>query len=65
LRDLDLSRCGIGDDGAAALADSQCLTGLRRLALNNNRITELGKRRLLAAPHFQNMPTLELRGNWQ
>jgi uncharacterized protein (TIGR02996 family) len=63
LRDLDLSRTGIGDDGAAALADSPHLTGLRRLALNGNRITEAGKRLLLAVPHFQKLPALELRAN--
>jgi uncharacterized protein (TIGR02996 family) len=63
LRDLDLSRASIGDDGASSLADSQHLTGLRRLALNGNRITEAGKRLLMAAPCLQNLPALELRAN--
>jgi uncharacterized protein (TIGR02996 family) len=65
LRTLDLSRCGIGDEGAAALADSPNLTGLLRLAVNGNRITEAGKRRLLSVSHFHRMPALELRENWR
>jgi uncharacterized protein (TIGR02996 family) len=65
LRALDLSRCGIGDEGAAALAASPHLTGLLRLAVNGNRITETGKRRLLTVSHFQRMPALELRENWR
>jgi len=64
LRDLDLSRTGLGDDGAAALADAPHLAGLRRLALNGNRMTEPGKRRLLASPHLHRLSALELSENW-
>jgi uncharacterized protein (TIGR02996 family) len=39
LRELDLSRAGIGDDGAVALAEAPYLTGLQRLAV----------------PHFQKL----------
>ena len=61
--DLDLSRTGIGDAGIAAIVESPHMTRLRRLALNGNRITEAGKRLLLAVPHFQKLPVLELRAN--
>jgi uncharacterized protein (TIGR02996 family) len=63
LDELELSRCGIGDDGATALAGSPCLTRLRRLALNGNRISEDGKRRLLAAPQFRSVVAWDLRDN--
>jgi hypothetical protein len=61
LRDLDLSRNEIGDEGAAALAESPHLAGLRRLALNGNRITEAGKRALFSLHPRTN---LELHDNW-
>jgi uncharacterized protein (TIGR02996 family) len=64
LRDLDLSRAGIGDDGAAILAESPVLAELRRLALSGNRITEAGKRRLLASPHLKRIQALQLSENW-
>jgi uncharacterized protein (TIGR02996 family) len=64
LRDLDLSRAGIADDGAAILAETPGLARLRRLALSGNRITEAGKRRLLASPHLQRIQALELSENW-
>jgi len=63
LRDLDLSRAGIGDDGAAALAATPHLAGLRRLALNGNRMTEAGKRRLAESPYLKRIHALELSEN--
>jgi uncharacterized protein (TIGR02996 family) len=63
LSELELSRCGIGDDGADALAGSRHLTRLRRLALNGNRISEDGKRRLLSAPQFRSVVAWVLRDN--
>jgi uncharacterized protein (TIGR02996 family) len=63
LRELDLSRCGITDDGAAILAASPHLTGLRRLSLNGNRLTEAGKRLLLSSSHLRSVVAWDLREN--
>ena len=46
---------------AAALVPQ---AGLRRLALNANRISEVGKRVLLASPYLQQLHALETRENW-
>jgi uncharacterized protein (TIGR02996 family) len=64
LRDLNLSRTGLGDEGAAALAAAPQFAGLRRLALNGNRMTEAGKRRLAESPYLSRIPALELSENW-
>ena len=64
LRDLNLNRTGIGDDGATVLAATPDLAGLRRLALNGNRMTEVGKRRLAESPYLRRIPALELSENW-
>ena len=63
LRDLDLSRNEIGDEGAVALAESPHLTNLRRLSLTGNRITESGKRTLAGSPLYRHT-ALDLRDNW-
>jgi uncharacterized protein (TIGR02996 family) len=47
---LALDRCGIGDEGVAALAASPHLVGLRELTLEGNPITSAGSRALAGSP---------------
>jgi hypothetical protein len=58
-----LSHNEIGDEGAAALAKAAPLTGLQRLTLVGNRMTEVGKQALKSSLNLR-QTTLDLRENW-
>ena len=60
---LDLSGNVIGDDGAAALADSLFFGRLRRLDLSNNRVGDPGALALAASPHAATLGQLVLAKN--
>ncbi len=60
---LHLTRCGIGDAGAAALARSLHLDGLDTLRLGENNIGDDGVEMLAASPHFAGLRVLNLSQN--
>jgi uncharacterized protein (TIGR02996 family) len=60
---LHLSFAGISDAGAATLAASSALAGLRALDLSYNAIGAAGARALIDSPHLRSLTHLGLRGN--
>ena len=63
LTSLDLSGQTLGEIGARALADRECLTGLRVLRLRNCRIKDGGMNALLRSPYLQGLEFLDVRSN--
>lgn len=62
LRQLDLSSCGVGDDGAAALGGSGTLAPVS-LSLRGNRFGEIGGRALVASGLLSRTECLDLSHN--
>jgi hypothetical protein len=60
---LSLGTCGLGDAGAALLAESRCLSELRTLGLHDNGIGPDGVAALARSPIFAKLQTLVLDGN--
>jgi hypothetical protein len=63
LRRLDLSRCGLGDDGARVLAEAPSLPDLEVLALAGNGIGPEGARALAGTARLRNLRELDLSAN--
>jgi uncharacterized protein (TIGR02996 family) len=63
LHTLWLGKCGIGDAGLRALAESPLLGKVTRLWLTDNRIGDEGALALAKSPHVNNLKDLDLRGN--
>ncbi|MGL4550831.1 MAG: TIGR02996 domain-containing protein [Gemmataceae bacterium] len=63
LETLDLSGNVIGNDGAAALADSPFFGRLRRVALSNNRVGDAGALALAGSPFAATLGLLDLAKN--
>jgi uncharacterized protein (TIGR02996 family) len=63
LATLDLSRCGLGNDGAKFLAGEPRLAGLKTLALRGNAIGNTGGKALASSPHAAGLTVLDLRNN--
>jgi hypothetical protein len=63
LERLHLRMCGLGDRGAALLAQHRAAQPLRHLDLRNNQITEPGARALAESEHLERLELLDLRGN--
>jgi uncharacterized protein (TIGR02996 family) len=61
LEELDLLRNNLGDDDLAAMLNTP--SKLRRLELNDNKITEKGAELLATHPALENITTLALSGN--
>jgi carbon storage regulator CsrA len=60
---LDLTKLGLGDEGAMRLAASPYTASLRVLGLRGNRIGDAGAQALAASPHLANLTTLDLTEN--
>ena len=63
LRDLDLSRNRLGDDGVRALADAPSADGLRGLGLAGNGVTDDGLAALIQSARFARLTSLDLANN--
>jgi uncharacterized protein (TIGR02996 family) len=63
LRRLVLRRCGLGDAGVQALAESPELAGLTALDVGVNRVGPAGLEALAASPHMANLTELRAGGN--
>jgi uncharacterized protein (TIGR02996 family) len=63
VRSLDLKSCGLGDEGAKALADCPHLTGLESLSLSCNDIDDEGAFAIARSPYLPKMPHLDLSRN--
>jgi Leucine Rich repeat len=63
-RELDLSRNGINDAGAAALAVSPHLGRLTHLGLRNNGISNRGALALATSPHLAALRCLDVTASW-
>lgn len=63
VRELDLSRNELRDEGAALLANAEVLTGLRVLKLAANQIGDDGLRALAHSPHLGRLTLLDVSNN--
>lgn len=63
LRDLNVSRCAIGNDGAIALARSPWAGTLRILNVAGNSLSRPGARALAASPRLANLRHLTIADN--
>ncbi len=63
VRELDLGRNNLGDEGAALIANAPALAGLRVLKLNANGIGDEGLRALAESPRLGQLVALELNNN--
>jgi uncharacterized protein (TIGR02996 family) len=59
-RRLDLSKCGLGVEGARRLAAWPGLAGVRILLLAENRVTDAGVRALAESPHLGGLEAVAL-----
>ena len=60
---LDLDKCAIGNDGAAALAQAPWADSLRTLNLKSNNLTVRGVKAIAESPRLANLRRLNLAGN--
>ncbi|MBX9580190.1 MAG: TIGR02996 domain-containing protein [Gemmataceae bacterium] len=60
LLELGLSRCGVSDRGARALAGCDGLAGLRSLSLHDNPLSATAARALAHSPHLAGLRSLNL-----
>lgn len=63
VRDLDLSRNLLRDEGAALLANADVLNGLRSLKLAANQLGDDALRALAASPHLGRLAALDVSNN--
>src|SRR5262249_21435313 len=63
LRCLRLGNCGLGDEGARALAEAPELAGLRELVLFENGVGPAGAEALARSPHLAGLTDLDLASN--
>jgi hypothetical protein len=63
LRQLDLSRNVLRNEGAVLLANAPWLGGIERLSVQRNYIDAAGAHALVASPHVRSLEQLDLSGN--